>query len=67
MAIGPGKYDDYCTEVRDKTDAVGVVMIVLNGNLGSGFSVQIPVEMVVKLPDLLRKVANDIESDFPKT
>ncbi len=41
MALGPGKYDDMATHVRENTDAAAVVVIVLNGNKGNGFSVQV--------------------------
>ena len=61
MAIGPGKYDDVCTEIREKTEAVGVVMIVVEGNKGSGFSCQAPLEVTIKLPQILRQMADDIE------
>lgn len=40
MAEGPGKYDDIATYARVEADAEGVIVIVLNGHKGSGFSVQ---------------------------
>lgn len=40
MAHGPGKYDDICTVVRVTTQAEAVIMLVINGSRGSGFSVQ---------------------------
>lgn len=40
MAIGPGKYDRAATVARESTHAEALVLIVLNGELGSGFSVQ---------------------------
>lgn len=40
MPTGPGKYDDLCTLVREGAQAQGAVVIVLNGNRGSGFAVQ---------------------------
>lgn len=40
MPAGPGKYDDLATYVRENSNAKGVVVIVLGGDRGSGFSVQ---------------------------
>ncbi len=40
MAYGPGKYDDLATYVREKAEAKGVLILVLDGNRGSGFSAQ---------------------------
>jgi len=62
MAQGPGKYDDLCTKVREEAQAVGAVVIVLNGNCGSGFSVQGPPELSIMLPELLESLASEIRS-----
>jgi len=64
MALGPGKYDELCTKVRTEAKAGGVVLIVLRGDRGDGFSVQGPGEMVFVLPAILRQVADDIEASF---
>jgi hypothetical protein len=64
MANGPGKYDDVCTCAREATGARTVVLIVLEGREGSGFSVQSnnpPSVMRTLLPNLLREMAADIE------
>jgi hypothetical protein len=37
---GPGKYDDEATLVRNRTGAAAVALIVIKGEKGSGFSVQ---------------------------
>lgn len=59
MAEGPGKYDAEATLVREQTQAQAVVLIVCNGNRGSGFSVQahgdMPPLMVADLLELLAK------------
>jgi hypothetical protein len=39
MAEGPGKYDDLTTLVRERAKAHAVVVIVVEGTKGSGFSV----------------------------
>lgn len=61
MALGPGKYDSICTEAREKTKAEGVVLIVVNGSFGHGFSCQATLEVIAGLPQLLRTVADDME------
>jgi hypothetical protein len=67
VALGPGKYDDLATYVREQTDAVGVIVIVIDGNAGSGFSCQASREVTASLPLLLRRVADDIEADTAGT
>jgi hypothetical protein len=62
MAEGPGKYDDICTAAREAAGARAVVLIVLQGDLGSGFSVQaVGEDLRAHLPELLRHVADGIE------
>ena len=63
MAIGPGKYDHLATFVRQQTDALAVILIVLDGDKGAGFSVQARGDVALSLPALLRRVADDIEAD----
>lgn len=63
MAVGAGKYDELCSYVRKKAKAkAGVILIVLEGDKGSGFSVQGTGLVLRHLPTLLRKLASDIES-----
>lgn len=63
MAEGPGKYDDFVTQVREQTLADAVILIVLNGNRGSGFSMQavggVP---PAKVADLLESTARQIRA-----
>ena len=40
MAVGPGKYDDAATKAREETKARGVALIVIGGEHGHGFAVQ---------------------------
>jgi hypothetical protein len=64
MAIGPGKYDEECTYVREATNADAVIVIVLGGLKGSGFSVQTTTPALTKrLPEVLRYIANGIDED----
>jgi hypothetical protein len=61
MPIGPGKYDAICTHAREAADAEGVVLIILNGKRGSGFSVQASPVVTALLADLLRNTADLVE------
>ena len=65
MPNGPGKYDDLCTEVRTAAGAEAAIVIVIGGNRGSGFSVQVHGEdMTARLPELLRNMADEIERSW---
>jgi hypothetical protein len=61
MAIGPGKYDELCTYVREESKADCAVVMIVNGEKGSGFSVQSLFPASTTLPAMLRKIADDIE------
>lgn len=61
MAIGPGKYDDLCTYVREQAKATGAIVIVFDGEHGQGFSVQLPPWALHKIASVLRHVAREIE------
>ena len=67
MAIGPGKYDNLCTIVREQAgigDQGGVIVIVVGGNKGNGFSCQADVETTLGLPDLLDRVAKQMRDSL---
>jgi hypothetical protein len=63
MPTGPGKYDYLATYVREEAHAGAVVVIVIDGNDGSGFSVQATTRFVEGgvLVKLLRDLADQIE------
>jgi hypothetical protein len=62
--IGPGKYDDVCTRVREELGAQGVIVAVLGGPFGNGFSLQATsAEITDALPGILRNMAGQIEAD----
>lgn len=65
MAIGPGKYDDLATELRTKAHADGVLILVVNGARGSGFSAQLSLELTLTLPSILRDMARQLEERKP--
>jgi hypothetical protein len=62
--LGPGKYDDLCTHVREQAHADGVVLIIANGARGSGFSVQAPIDVHAALPAVLESLAESIRADW---
>jgi hypothetical protein len=64
MAIGPGKYDDLATYCREQSHAHGVILIVIEGDKGSGFAVQADLLTMLKQPEMLRSMADDIEKDM---
>lgn len=63
MALGPGKYDDICTSVRNLTKAKGVILVIWDGDKGNGFSAQLPdhPKMPKVIANVLRQVADGIE------
>lgn len=65
MAIGPGKYDDACTHVREETAADLAIVIVIGGKYGDGFSCQTIDPMVaMRVPEMLETVAAQIRKDL---
>lgn len=63
IMMGPGEYDPECTAVRKATEAALAIVVVVNGNRGSGFSVQtIDPTAAQKLPSMLRIMADQIEA-----
>lgn len=63
--IGPGKYDALCTLVRDKAKAKGALVLVFDGERGSGFSCQCDALMLLALPDMLEFMAAEIRAKGP--
>jgi len=64
MTVGPGKYDAEVTLVREATHAQGVLLLVFRGDRGTGFSAQLPFDMTIAMPALLRDMAQQIEADM---
>lgn len=62
MPIGEGKYDAHVTRVREEEDAAAVILIVLRGKRGHGYSVQTTDPGVSKvMPALLHNIADELE------
>jgi hypothetical protein len=62
MFNGPGKYDDLCTAAREAARAQGAILLIFGGDKGHGFQVQASIDVVLKLPELLRTLAQQIEA-----
>jgi len=67
MTIGPGKYDDVATSVREQTEATAVIVMIFGGDKGNGFSVQVEDLTLMRImPAILRELADKIEQDIKK-
>ena len=62
--IGAGKYDDALTAARTLCGASAAALIVLSGESGSGFACHADIESLLKLPAMLRFMADEIEADL---
>lgn len=60
---GPGKYDSEATIIRVTTGARGVLLMVVGGDRGNGLSIQGDIDFLSKLPELLRNLATQMETD----
>lgn len=64
MPRGPGKYDQACGDALVATKARCVVLAVLGGEHGNGFSVNaVSPEFEKMLPKLLRECASALKPD----
>lgn len=67
MPLGPGKYDDLATAAMESAQAAGVIVIVIGGNRGHGFSIQThDLGLAAKLPAILRYIADGMEKDMSR-
>jgi hypothetical protein len=64
MEIGTGKYDQLCRHACGEAGAIAAILVIFDGNLGSGFSVQAPWEMTPDMPKILRNLAARIDEDL---
>jgi hypothetical protein len=51
--------------VRREAKADGVLLLIVNGARGSGFSAQLSLDLTLALPTILRDLANQIEARGP--
>lgn len=68
MALGPGRYSQQAERVMHDENASMVILMVLNGQRGSGFDVVGDVGVVTngKVVELLRFMADEIEKTLRK-
>lgn len=66
MTIGPGKYDDLATRIREDNDADAVVVVVINGIRGTGFSVQATGPALLALPQVFHDMSHAMQGDVEK-
>jgi hypothetical protein len=59
--FGPGKYDDLCKQIKDSTKAKGLLLVILDGDRGTGASCKMDFEIVKQMPNILRAVADEME------
>jgi hypothetical protein len=62
--IGPGKYDEVCLRVKEQTRAKGCLLIILDGDEGSGAPCKMDCAVVGKMPALLRMIADEMEREM---
>ena len=63
MPIGPGLYDPECSQARKSAQAQGCLLIIIGGNRGSGFSIQLSLEGLrrANVAGMLREMADEID------
>jgi hypothetical protein len=73
MAEGPGKYDRWAERIAEREQAGLVMVLVLDGRLGTGVSCKVAGkdredarENHRRLPDVLRALADSMEADLGK-
>lgn len=68
MALGPGKYDDLAQMVHFHTRGHMVLVAVVGGTRGHGFSVitEGGVPNTLKLADMLETIAKQLRADMQK-
>lgn len=64
MPIGPGKYDDYCQEILMKTKARGVILIVVGGRRGDGFSAQLTKSDAIAVTKAFSEISEVMKKDI---
>ena len=64
MTKGGGKYDAETSELQQRLSAQGVIVMVIGGSKGQGFSVCADLDTMMKLPEMLRFMASQIEDDL---
>ena len=67
MPPGKSKYTEACAKARESTNAKAVLLLVLGGDHGDSFEIQVTnVAILSILPALMRDVADTIEADLKR-
>ncbi|RAS35875.1 hypothetical protein [Paraburkholderia bryophila] len=61
-----GAFDAACTHVRNWTQARCAVVVVIDGEFGSGYSVMGPLDAQILLPDILERMAKTLRQQLSK-
>lgn len=64
MPIGPGKYDDALTRALRRCKGRTGALLVFDGEKGPGFACQATLPEQVRLPEMLRYMADEIEASL---
>lgn len=59
--LGGGKYERQCVALHRDLHADGVILFIVNGTLGTGFSIRANPHLAYVLPEILRDMARAIE------
>lgn len=66
IMLGPGKYADLCSEIKDRVCAEVVVLIILSGDKGDSVSMDPPLEYSINTPKVLRELAAKLEIELER-
>lgn len=61
-----GAFDAACARVRDTTQARCAVVVVIDAEAGSGYSVIGPLDAQILLPDILERMAKTLRQQLSK-
>lgn len=64
MPSDGGRYEPECVELQERLIASGVVLIVIQGERGSGISVRCDDQFQYGLPDMLESIARDLRAEL---
>jgi len=63
---GAGRYDEVCAAARVATGAKGIILIIIEGEKGAGFSVQAPLHLMPVMADMLDAAAAQIRQELTR-
>lgn len=64
--MGPGKYDEQLAKALAEIGAQSGILIVMDGSEGPSFCAKLPYHIGLKLPEILRFMADDIEQEIKR-